>query len=303
MLPNTPGLERTAAEWVVRVHGERSLDAARALDRWLDASATHRVAYADALALWYGLAAAGLAPEPADTRPPRRVGTSWAWAAGALAALVVALGVARLPEWTSDHRGMPGATASVRLDDGSSVSLTANALVDADFEPSARVLVLRRGSLHVDVAPDRARPFSVRAGDVVATALGTAFAVERSGGDVSVSVEHGVVEVERGPERVVATAGETVVAAANAPLAPASAARGRPAWLDGRLVLERVPLRAALDALDDWTATPVVCRAAACDDPVSLVTPVARADAAVAALARERGLTVLDLGFVKLVVQ
>ena len=303
MVPNTLELERAATEWVVRVHGERSLDAARALGHWLDASDAHRVAYTDALTLWYGLAAATLGPERARAEASRWVRTAGAWAAGALMAVVVAIGAVRLPEWTSDHRGVPGETASVRLDDGSTVSLTANGLLDADIGSSARTLVLNRGALFVEVAPDRARPFSVHAGDVVATAVGTAFGVERNGDGVSVSVEHGVVEVKRGGERIVAAAGETIVASATGLLAQVRDARGRPAWVDGRVVLERVSLRTALDALDDWTQAPVVCRAAACDDPVSLVTPVAKADAAVAALARERKLTVLDLGFVKLVVQ
>lgn len=92
----------------------------------------------------------------------------------------------------------PAADRTVRLRDGS----TATPL-DRDSEivvlgqsPARLGLSLTRGSGRFEVTPRPGRSFSVRAGDVTVTVVGTAFTVDRIADRVGVAVERGTVRVE-----------------------------------------------------------------------------------------------------------
>jgi TolA-binding protein len=64
-------------------------------------------------------------------------------------------------------------------------------------EPVHVELLLKQGGGRFRVKPDPARPFVVQAGDVVVTVVGTEFTVAIDPDEVRVSVDHGIVEVER----------------------------------------------------------------------------------------------------------
>jgi transmembrane sensor len=61
----------------------------------------------------------------------------------------------------------------VTLEDGSSVQLNASSAIAHDFDATRRTVRLLRGQAFFEVASDPDRPFSVEAGDVRVTALGT----------------------------------------------------------------------------------------------------------------------------------
>jgi hypothetical protein len=98
------------------------------------------------------------------------------------------------------------------------------------------VLVLEDGSVSCHVAPRHGRPpFVVQAGDVRVTVKGTRFTVTRTGANVGVAVESGVVQVTGGGTSVDLTAGESwpppapiVTATATAPPASATATASAP---------------------------------------------------------------------------
>ncbi|MCZ9336070.1 FecR family protein, partial [Klebsiella pneumoniae] len=71
---------------------------------------------------------------------------------------------------------------------------TASAL-SIRYSESERALMLEAGEALFQVAKDTARPFIVRAGAGETQALGTVFAVRRSGEDVRVVVAEGRVMV------------------------------------------------------------------------------------------------------------
>lgn len=88
-------------------------------------------------------------------------------------------------------------TSALRLADGSSAMPLDTSTSLAVLEDSARRISidLPRGRARFEVVPNRERLFSVRAGDVTVTVVGTIFTVERIADRVGVSVERGVVRV------------------------------------------------------------------------------------------------------------
>jgi TolA-binding protein len=132
--------------------------------------------------------------------PPRAWGGWWA------AAALVALGVA---VWTGSLHWRPnGPTAvdtmlststtdrNVPLADGSRLLLAARTRVRLTAGDRVTRCVLEVGKVQFDVVPQAGREFSVLAGDLVVTVVGTRFSVSRDpGGIVEVAVSHGVVRV------------------------------------------------------------------------------------------------------------
>jgi len=93
-----------------------------------------------------------------------------------------------------------GAIAPLRLADGSVATPLdeASALSVREDAPQRVAIDLVRGRGRFDVTPRPERPFSVRAGDVTITVLGTVFTVERVADRIGVSVTRGRVLVDWG---------------------------------------------------------------------------------------------------------
>lgn len=151
------------------------------------------------------------------------------------------------------------------LADGSYVELNGDARVRVEFSPAVRRVTILRGEAHFEVAHHPARPFVVVAGGVSVRAVGTAFAVRMSAGDVNVLVTDGRVAVDRATTDPVATptqplafvakgAGVVVVPANLGPDAPAPVVVEVPltelterlAWRVPRLEFNDAPLREAV---------------------------------------------------------
>jgi TolA-binding protein len=134
-------------------------------------------------------------------RSPRALGPWWA-----AAALLGMLGVA---VWTwSLHWRPTGPTPvdtmlsasttdrNVALADGSRLLLAAQTRVRLKAGERVTRCVLEVGKVQLDVVPQGGREFSVQAGDLLVTVVGTRFSVSRDpGGMVEVAVSHGVVRV------------------------------------------------------------------------------------------------------------
>jgi transmembrane sensor len=99
----------------------------------------------------------------------------------------------------------------VTLSDGSLLTVGASSVVSVHMRSTERHIRLRNGEAYFRVEKDAARPFIVEAGDVIVTALGTAFDVRRTGKNVAVSVTEGRVRITRsGGAAVEVNAGERV---------------------------------------------------------------------------------------------
>ncbi len=88
-----------------------------------------------------------------------------------------------------------GETDVIDLPDGSQLALGPATALSVNFTHERRAVTLRSGAAIFDVAKDADRPFSVTAGELVATALGTRFEVRSNGGVERVGVAEGTVRV------------------------------------------------------------------------------------------------------------
>lgn len=98
---------------------------------------------------------------------------------------------------TEIYRTGIGQRSMVTLNDGSTLSLNTDSLVQVDYSENIRQVNLRRGQALFEVEKDRLRPFIVDANGHRVTALGTAFDVRQSADSIEVTLIEGRVLVER----------------------------------------------------------------------------------------------------------
>jgi len=276
-LPETA--EAAASRWFARKRsGEMTHDETAALDAWLAADPEHRALF-DQAEYWWGAASALRGdpdilklreevtgrPRPRLRMPPRR------FVGGAMAASLLAVvfggwqamdaGLiptpAALIKGEQTFRTGVGQTATVRLRDGSVVTLDTDTVLRARETKDRRMIWLSRGQAFFKVAHDRSRPFTVTAGDKMVTAVGTAFSVRVQKQAVEVTLVEGRVRVQEAsappliptvkpPVRVAPTemtAGSKLVAVQDKGwvLRPVDTAKAE-SWLQGQLIFEDRPL-------------------------------------------------------------
>lgn len=246
-----------AIEWMVRL---RSGNADPRLERQLQAWLNRDPAHADAWArLQRGLgapydnlrrmpgAADLLLPQQGSRRQLLR-GLAGLGLLGGGLWLTASSSPAR--DLLADLRTGTGERRDFHLEDGSRLSLNAGSSVDLAFDGRQRLILLRRGELVVQVAPDAQRPLIVRTEQGEVRALGTRFLVSQEEHATRVVVlEHRVRaslarqsdwrELEEGDAALLAEDG----------IHPLRDQAGRADWLNGRLSVTDEPLAAVIDAL------------------------------------------------------
>ncbi|MBS4080909.1 FecR domain-containing protein [Pseudomonas rustica] len=143
-----------------------------------------------------------------------------------------------------------GHRQNFNLADGSRLSLNAESAVDLRFNDRQRLVILRRGELVIDVAPDANRPLIVRTAEGEMRALGTRFLVAQEA-DASrlVVLQHSVeARLFDGTTRVVKEGQAALLSTRNITLA-SDDERGRAEWLNGRLNVLDESLEQVIDAL------------------------------------------------------
>jgi len=270
-----------------------------------------------------------------DAQAERRVAPR-RWRYAIATGVAVATAAVLLVAWPRGHRASGALAGDVALTPGAQIDATApRAIAMADgsrvtLAPEARLEVLanegdkfvtavRRGKVGFDVRPGGPRKWIIETDLATVEVVGTAFAVERSAVELSVTVERGVVLVrgERVPGRVVRlTAGQHVeVAAAIAtappppapaldrvpPVTPAIDRAPPPAPAIDRgpppaPAIDRVPTAPALDRTPPIVAPPPVPPPPVAPPPVAPppVDIIARADALVAAGQHARAADALE---------
>jgi transmembrane sensor len=169
-----------------------------------------------------------------------------------------------------------GEHSTIRLIDGSELTLNTNSRVRAEFGPAGRILRLERGELFVRVAHDASRPLTVLAGDRLVRAVGTAFNVEITPGQlVEVIVTDGKVLI--GVAKTAATteaawvedfstpvlAGQRVVLGDEKPAVEqleSTEIDVKLSWREGNLVFHGEPLAEALGEIERYTRVTFVIR-------------------------------------------
>jgi transmembrane sensor len=246
-------------------------DAAR-LDAWRRASPRNDGRYRDMARLWALtaqedplLSRVGPAPdlsarpprasEPATgmrrvPRPARGVRPAWLAAMAAIAAVLV-LAVrqpGRAPEVasvlsTSEFVTDTSEMVTARLDDGSVVRLAPQSRLRVQPVADRREVWLD-GEAFFAIAPDSARPFTIRTRNGAVEVLGTRFDLRVVGSELRLVVTDGKVALTTGAERRVVSAGQMAHLQQGVPVIQ-SIARADTLldWMGGFLAFQNTPLR------------------------------------------------------------
>jgi transmembrane sensor len=278
-----------ATRWLIRLQeqpDDRATDAA--FRAWLAASASHAAAWAETQELGNLIAQSPpLYYEQWARRKPARRARLLVAAALAMAASVAIVFMSDLPlRLGADYATGTAELRSVALPDGSMARLAPESAIDIEYTFDRRQVRLRSGAAFFEVERDAARPFTVIAGDVETTVLGTAFDVRLTDDGTLVAVRRGAVQVENGGKRQALGPGDWIRASAT------DAVRGRKppeqagAWLRGELAARDEPISDVVNELrayfhgtilvtDDALAAQRVTGLYGLDDPAQTLRAIA----------------------------
>jgi len=146
--------------------------------------------------------------------------------------------------WLADQRTSTGELRTLRLEDGTLLSLNTGTAVDIDFHGSERVIVLHQGEISVETGHEDTRPLLVQTDDGRLRPLGTRFLVKREATGTRLEVLQAQVAAKprnSGDEQVLAEGRQVLMSADG--LGPVEAvAVGADAWTRGMLVVDNVRL-------------------------------------------------------------
>jgi transmembrane sensor len=146
----------------------------------------------------------------------------------------------------ADYVTKVGEQKTVRLEDGSIVTLNTDSALAVTMQGGQRTIAMLKGEAFFDVQPDACRPFVVHGDHSITRVLGTRFFVHEKGHSDEVKVLSGRVEVTDGQhwrQSVVLHGGDAVSVGRNR-----HSAAGRldtkltTSWLDGYLIFEDIAL-------------------------------------------------------------
>ncbi len=202
-------LSKAAIDWYIRLQDEPDDPRLRArFSAWLVERPEHASAWREAAATFDLIGQAAERPLSGEivdmTRERGRRGRrhfprgrALAFGAAALAAsLMVVLLPNLLLDLRADYTTATGEQRQVRLADGSVVELGPRSAMAVTYEGGKRDIRLLAGHAFFAVMHDPARPFSVEAGGVRTTDLGTEFDIELQSEATSVALEQGSVQVD-----------------------------------------------------------------------------------------------------------
>ena len=255
-----------AAEWAVRrAEGLEPHERAE-FDEWLGDDPANWRAYKETSRVWGDLAEMDLrAAERKIEAGRRRRAPVWAAIAATLVAGLIGVQAIRAAP-DKVYESERGEVRTVRLQDGSHVTLGAGSAIAVNFERNGRHVVLRRGEALFDVTHDPSRPFDVRAADTQVRVVGTRFVVKSAPEAVRVDVIQGIVRVAKTENPllapfIAAPAAEKIVRGQRLesprgedlkPLPDVDPAEAAP-WTHGRLVYENASLAEVVADLNRYS--------------------------------------------------
>jgi transmembrane sensor len=293
LAPETPA--EAASRWFALRRRRPDSIEEQQFTEWLEADLQNRRAYDDVTRSWEISAFAATDPtvvtmrtEALMVRPPRQRDFSRLWGGLATAALllVVFTGISLThPGFLTsagdvvNHRDQVvlrtgvGERATASLDDGSTVVLNTNSVLEINYSRLRRDVRLVAGQALFKVAHDAARPFIVAAANHEVVAVGTEFEVRLDGQKVRVALLQGRVRVQPikphgGPDTDKEVAfmapGEQLVAGpAGLEMKPANV-RELVSWESGRIRFDNTRLSDAVAEMNRYSRTRILI-----DDPAA----------------------------------
>ena len=268
-------LRRDAASWLARLQSRRDPDIEQKFERWRSrhpahAEAFERVAasYQQAGLLRYSALATAASAKSPRSASPRTLHYAWAAAAALIiflsAGLYLVLGSGL---WTNGTEAVMlstgiGEIRSVRLSDGSRVTLDTSTSLEVEIGRMGRRASIKTGRARFDVAKST-RPFVIEAGSSIASAEGAVLDVEELGNQVRVDVLAGSAKVGEpgaGGLELNLAAGETATAARGRG-AEKRPSRAAPDWTSGMLQFDGTPLGTAVELANRYSKSKILLSA------------------------------------------
>lgn len=170
------------------------------------------------------------------------------------------------------YRTEVGEHRSLRLSDGSTMTLNSRSRAQVAFTSSTRNVDLLEGQALFQVAKNPSRPFVVRAAGALVRAVGTEFDVDNRNSGTVVTVVEGRVAVSAtaaqpraadaggsGPGAVLVSAGEQIAVAAGATGAPTRTDVGSAtAWMHRRVILQSATLEEVAERFNRYSERPLL---------------------------------------------
>lgn len=277
-----------AGEWLLELQSsDVSVERIAEWQQWLASSEQHARAFDQLQQTWsladrLGDCDRNALPWPENSQvaiPPARRFRGRLYAAAA--SVVLAVGFAFW--FTQGRAGLVYETAvgeqrSVRLADGSVLSIGPGSRLRVTLKSDARRVDLEQGEAYFQVAKDPSRRFTVYAGSASVTAVGTAFNVRRNQERLVVGVSEGVVSIAPNQQSPLAriglsrsppppaiastrlTVGQQLVVEP-APIVEPKVGRIEPptvaSWRDGRLHYSGEPLGVIIEDINRYVAEPI----------------------------------------------
>jgi transmembrane sensor len=301
--------EDQAIAWLIRLSaGEAGADDWRGLETWLAADPAHLAAYTRVEMLWaevgdqaQALKAALDARQSATILPftPRKAPAKspmfdrrWVGVAAVLA-LVLASGAFRYVQTRPvTYQTARGETRTIALSDGTHIDLNGASRLAVRYDGRARHVQMADAEALFDVSKDPARPFLIATGAQRIRVVGTAFDVVNHAGELTVTVNRGVVEVARTAANGEVSDAQRVPAGYRLTRRDGEAvgsitrvgADEAGAWREHRLVSHDRSLASIVDDLNRAFATPITVRGDAANLSFSGVLVLDDEDAVIARL-------------------
>ena len=294
-LPNKANCDETAAHWLAKLDRGLSTEEEGELRAWLNQRQENRTQFLAMARLWDEMNSLSWLAEVCATPTVRRI-PRWRAAAaitvGIGAALIAAVYWTHFPsneDATSPQLSIAdlapdiyetaiGEQSTVRLAEGSEITLNTNSQVQVRLTQHHRLLTLIRGEAHVTVARDPNRPLSLAVKDRIFQALGTAFSVElHANNDIELVVTEGTVLVGSRPRAestrvpvitpTLPKSSTSVVAGQELRITPRGSTRSavapdeiaaRLSWREGNLIFRDESLEDALREVSKYTSVQFV---------------------------------------------
>jgi len=262
-----------AAEWLERsVANDWGNEDQAALDAWLAAAPTNRVAYLRVKAAWNKadrLAALKL-PLPRKAVPPVSAGMlPMLLRLAACFGLLAVIGLAALSFMTRSQ-AQTFATAIgghklIQLHDGSTIELNTNTSIAVNVTAGSRTVTIAKGEVYFQVHHDAARPFVVYAEGHRITDLGTKFLVRTHASGLEVALISGSARLDTPnaarKKSVLLKPGEVAVAKTggiSVAREPLGQLADRLAWRRGMLVFRHITLAEAAAEFNRYNSRKIV---------------------------------------------
>lgn len=146
--------------------------------------------------------------------------------------------------WLADERTRTGELRTLRLEDGTLISLNTHSAIDLRFDDKQRLIVLHQGEISIETGHADARPFVVRTDEGRLRPLGTRFLVKREDQGTRLKVLQSAVAAQplnSGVEQVLRE-GQQVLMSPDSLGQTAPVSAGADAWTRGMLVVDNVRL-------------------------------------------------------------